>query len=122
MKEEMERCKLQWSKTPAFKQLMELEKITWGTKIKNTYAIALDIRKNSIIKRLRKQREDYDLKEKGRYLKRNFSALISCLGYLFIFLLIFVVLFPPLLINYFRSQIENGEWIDVSEFANFNGT
>lgn len=50
----MERCMLQWSKTPAFKQIMELEKISWGTKIKNTYAIALEIRKNSIIQRLRK--------------------------------------------------------------------
>jgi hypothetical protein len=41
---------------------MELEKLSWGTKIKNTYAIALEIRKNSIVKRLRKQREDWDLK------------------------------------------------------------
>jgi hypothetical protein len=82
---------------------MELEKISWGTKIKNTYAIALDIRKNSIIKRLKKQREDYDLKEKGKYLRRNFGSLISCLGYSFIFLLIFIVLFPPMLINYFKT-------------------
>lgn len=82
---------------------MELEKISWGTKIKNTYAIALEIRKNAIIKRLRKQREDYDLKEKGRYLKRNCNSLISCLGYTFIFLLIFVALFPPLMINYFKA-------------------
>ena len=74
---------------------MELEKISWGTKIKNTYAIALEIRKISIVKRLRKQREEWDLKQKGKYLKRNCSALLSCVGYTCTFLFIFSIVFPP---------------------------
>jgi hypothetical protein len=82
---------------------MELEKISWGTKIKNTYAIALEIRKISIVKRLRKQREEWDLKQKGKYLKRNCSALVSCAGYTCMFLFIFSIVFPPFLINYFKT-------------------
>ena len=92
----------------------EFQKTTWGNQLKNSYKRSLDLRSEGTIRTLKIKQEKLVLTNQ----KIRFSAIRSImriLGYVLILLFISGLLLPPFVMNYVKTQIKEGEWVNVDQ-------
>ena len=95
-----------------FKMIKELTETTWAKQMVSSYKRVLAIRMEGILSQTKLRLE----REKKRNQKVRFSAIRTCMrvsGYLVFVLVLCAMFFPPLVMNYVRVQIREGEWVNL---------
>uniref|UniRef100_A0A7S3FVF1 Uncharacterized protein n=1 Tax=Strombidium rassoulzadegani TaxID=1082188 RepID=A0A7S3FVF1_9SPIT len=77
----------------------------------------MGVRKEAYLKKTRKLIEKENARNKKLLLGGWVSTVYNIVGYLILFLLVSGIGGPLFLVNYVKNQVQEGEWIDVSQSA-----
>ena len=97
---------------PYFKYVMELRKTSWAGMLIGAYKHMLKKRNKVLIEQLKIKIEN-DKKE-GKTKGSWYQTLTRISGYLFLLSFLTSMFAPALMINFVKTKIENGEWVDAS--------
>lgn len=115
---------LKKKRTLSFKIAKELEKTSWGKQLLGAFTQALKTRRGHLIERTKKQIERQEKRNKQLMFGGKLQSAWTYLTYLVMILAVLSIALPILTFNYIKSQVMNGDWVDVSNstFSNLTSS